>query len=161
MLNDSEIDSFEGARKDDLLSLLRLIDVDTDGFHRDGSGKTPVPAASFAMVSCVSPPTASLISTPLEAVIDEHELVLKLPPMRGGVARSQPHDCTRIAVTSAANAKMTETLELAMSHTNDENKASAISDRGLHPSVAGAGDAVGDNSHKRNESFRNRATLDM
>ena len=79
--------------------------------------------------------------------------------MRGGVARSQPHDCTRIAVTSAANAKMAETLELALSPTNDENKASAIRGRGLHPSAAG--DTVGDNSHKRNVSFRNRATLDM
>jgi hypothetical protein len=160
MLNDSEIDSFQGAKKDDLLSLLRLIDVDADGFHRDEPGKFPVPAASFAMVSCVSSPRASLTSMPLEAVIDEHELVLKLPPMlRGGVARSQPHDCTRIAVTSAANAKMAETLELALSPTNDENKASAIRGRGVHPSAAG--DTVGDNSHKRNVSFHNRATLDM
>ena len=79
MLNDLEIDSFQGARKDDLLSLLRLIDVDADVFHGDVPVNIPVPAASFVMVSCVSPPRASLISIPLEAVIDEHELVLSCP----------------------------------------------------------------------------------
>jgi len=166
MLNDAEVDSFQGASKDDLLSLLRLIDVDADGFHRDAPGKIPAPAAASA-ISYVSSPMPSLASALEEAVIDEHELVLKQPPMLrgGGAARPQQHSSTRIAVTSVVNAKAAKTLERALPPANDENmpfnKTSAI--RGLGPRPS-AGDTVGgvhDNSNQRIMSFRDLAALDM